>query len=422
MAAHPRRLRGEALWVVLGQIGVLTGTLALVRVQTGLLSPIGYGQLALAMTAFGFGQTVVFGGLNMAITRLYAPAHAGGGLTNYLHTGKRALLWLSGFWCMALLLLALTLFASAHSEWAAIALMVLPYSLLNGCVSVLVAFHSARRARRVVALHQLVDVWLRVGGVCLAGQVFGPSLFILFAVYALSSLIILVSLATVSRLTDSPDSSRKADATRHDFLAYAWPIYVWSPFVWAQLSIDRWALDAFATGTAVGLYAAAAQLTFGPARIALTAFLRFFTSVLFDGISDGKENMPVLRRIGLFALTATLAGFALTSVWHAKIFAFAAGTEFQSASIYLPWLLLAAGLIATGEVLTLTILGRQDTKALIAPKVASALTGIFLSLLGAAWIGIWGVVAAQVAHAALYLIWIITRLAPSHMRGHDRPS
>lgn len=410
------------MWVVLGQVGVLTGTLALVRVQTGLLSPEGYGQLALAMTLFGFGQTAVFGGLNMAVTRLYAPAHAGGGLANYLHTGKRALLWLSGFWCMALFLLALTLFASARPEWAAIALMVLPYSLLNGCVSALVAFHNARRARRVVALHQLADVWLRVGGVCLTGQVFGPSLFIFFAVYALSSLIVLVSLVAGSRLTNSPDRSGKADATRHDFLAYAWPIYVWSPFVWAQLSIDRWALDAFANGTAVGLYAVAAQLTFGPARIAMAAFFRFFTPVLFDGISNGETEPSKLWRIGLLALSATLAGFALSSVWHAEIFALAVGTEFQSASIYLPWLLLAAGLIATGEILTLTILGRQDTKALIGPRITSALTGVSLSLLGAAWIGIWGVVAAQVAHAALYLIWIITRLAPSHTRGHDRPS
>lgn len=422
MTARPRRLRGEALWVVLGQVGVLTGTLALVRVQTGLLSPVGYGQLALAMTLFGFGQTAVFGGLNMAIARLYAPTHAGGELANYLQTGRRVLLWLSGFWCMALLLLALAFFASARPEWAAIALMLLPYSLLNGSVSALVAFHNARRARRVVALHQMADVWLRVGGVCVAGQVFGPSLLAFFTVYALSSLIVLVSLAAMSRLTDSPDGSEKADATHHDFLAYAWPIYVWSPFVWAQLSVDRWALDIFATGTAVGLYAVAAQLTFGPARIALAAFLRFFTPVLFDGISNGETELSKLKRIGLLALSATLAGFALTSVWHAEIFALAVGIEFQSASIYLPWLVLAAGLIATGEVLTLTILGRQDTKALIAPKVASALTGIFLSLLGAAWIGIWGVVAAQVAHAALYLIWIITRLAPSHMRGHDRPS
>ena len=69
----------------------------------------------------------------------------------------------------------------------------------------------------------------------------------------------------------------------------------------------------------------------------------------------------------------------------------------------------------------LRLLGSQEEVA-IAPKIASALTGVSLSLLGAAWIGISGVVAAQVAHAALYLIWIAAWLAPSHTPEHDRPS
>lgn len=70
----PLSARSEALWVAAGQFSLLVGGLVLVRVQTGLLEPSVYAHSALAMTVFSVGQVAGFGGLNQAITRLYALA------------------------------------------------------------------------------------------------------------------------------------------------------------------------------------------------------------------------------------------------------------------------------------------------------------------------------------------------------------
>lgn len=61
--ARMRRLAKEGFWIVLGQIVTVLGSLVLVRVLTGFLTPAQYGQLALGLTIVTLFNQVVFGGI-----------------------------------------------------------------------------------------------------------------------------------------------------------------------------------------------------------------------------------------------------------------------------------------------------------------------------------------------------------------------
>ena len=56
---------------------------------------------------------------------------------------------------------------------------------------------------------------------------------------------------------------------------------------------------------------------------------------------------------------------------------------------------------------TLIILGRSDTRVLLAPTVVSSSLGVVLNCLGACWLGFSGVVWAAVGFSLVYLLWMV---------------
>ncbi|WP_170341484.1 hypothetical protein [Ruegeria arenilitoris] len=145
----PLSARSEALWVAAGHFSLLTGGLALVRVQTGLLEPSVYAHLALALTVFSFGQVAGFGGLNQAITRLYALAEQRRALAAYRSCVCKKYLQAAGACSAVLCVLAFVSALTGAATTALLVLSVLPYSLLNGALSALIAMGNAARCRPV---------------------------------------------------------------------------------------------------------------------------------------------------------------------------------------------------------------------------------------------------------------------------------
>jgi hypothetical protein len=68
---------------------------------------------------------------------------------------------------------------------------------------------------------------------------------------------------------------------------------------------------------------------------------------------------------------------------------------------------LAGGIFAVGQVLSLKQMGDIQINLLIAPKIATASIGLALNVLGAAFAGIEGVIAAMVAFSLIYAAWMV---------------
>ena len=370
------------------------------------------------MTLFSFGQVVVYGGLNHAITRLFAIAPRYGGLTVYRACAWRKYRQVSLLWTAVLVVLAVLAWVVGRVEWAGLILVLLPYSLLNGAQSAFVAFGNAKRARRQVALHQAADAGLKAALVFTAAHWFGPTIPVLFAAYAAASLVTLLSLASWQARNRNLVHKGSDTEMRSVFSRFADPIYLYAPFTWCLMVADRWALQSFADTQALALYAVAAQMSLGPIRIGMSAVLRFLSPRLFDDIELNKTAaMTGIRRLTFGALGLTALIFCMATLFSAPITQLLVAPAYQEASTLLPWLVMAAGLTASAELVVLRQFGALNSAALVRPRITSAVFGGALIFLGAWQWGLWGVVVAQVLQASLFLGWAMLQAQAASERA-----
>lgn len=414
-----RRFLGETAWVLAGQAATVAGTLVLVRVLTEYLSPASYGELALALTLVSFGQTVVYGGWTFTVTRFYAESQKSSDLHIYLNHCLRIVMRLSAIWCVVMAVLAAALALAEFDRAAAMVLLTLPFSVANGFVSTLNSIQNARRDRRNAALFQATEAWFRIGAVIAVVQLFGAEPAPVLMGYGGSSVVIAIliwrRLCRVKGVASHRGPGHADGGLAGRMRAYAWPFYIWGPFLWAQQSADRWALGAFTTTHEIGIYAAVMQLSFGPMRLLSSTFVRLAAPVLFGRVAkleDAASRTAALRfvtKIAAVALGAAVLVFVIAFLLRDMIFAVLVGDAFADGAIYLPWMLLAAGLYATGQVLSLRLMGGDSTGHLILPNVVPAVIGVLLSVPGA-WIGgVWGAVLSQLAFGLLQLIWLLAK-------------
>jgi hypothetical protein len=67
---------------------------------------------------------------------------------------------------------------------------------------------------------------------------------------------------------------------------------------------------------------------------------------------------------------------------------------------------LAGGLFAVGQMLSLKLMSEIRAKSLIQVKIGTAMVGVGTNLLGAWLFGLAGVVVALVVFSTLYLVWM----------------
>jgi O-antigen/teichoic acid export membrane protein len=94
-------------------------------------------------------------------------------------------------------------------------------------------------------------------------------------------------------------------------------------------------------------------------------------------------------------------------LFHDRIVALFVAPEYRVVSGLLPLMILAGGLYAAGQIAVLSLLSGVNSRALIAPKIVTALLGVALNFAGAFWFGLNGVVWAGVLFGLIYLVWII---------------
>lgn len=197
-------------------------------------------------------------------------------------------------------------------------------------------------------------------------------------------------------------------------LKYSWPFASWGIFCWALSASDRWALEFFTTTREVGLYAVLFQLGYQPVSMATGLAVQLMTPILFHragDASDSSRNANVNNlswRLTWFALSVTGAAFLVVLLFHSQIFRIFAAKEYASISYLLPWMVLAGGLFAAGQVLSLNLMSQMRTHTMVVAKIATAILGVILNMVGAYLLGIAGIVFASVLFSALYSAWIVT--------------
>lgn len=417
-----RRLSKEGAWIVLGQASAVLGSLAGVRLLTELLDPAAYGELALGMTVAAVVTQTVIGPLGNGVARFYAPAQERGDLGGYLDAVRRLVLAAIVTIVLMILLSIGGLLVVGRTQWIGIATAALAFAAVSGCNAILSGIQNAARQRSIVALHQGIESWARF--LVAAGLLLwlGATSTVAMVGYVIAVVLVLGSQYVFFRKTvpHKGTTANKDRDWRERIWKYSWPFSAWGIFTWAQQASDRWALEIFATTQEVGLYAVLFQLGYYPMSMVTGMTMQFLGPILYQragDATDSRRNERVSRMIRrLTGLTLALTGviFLVTLLFHAQIFRLLVAKEYADVSYLLPWMLLAGGIFAAGQTISLNLMSQMKTHTMLIVKIATSSLGMILNFAGAYFLGIKGIVLATIVFSVLYsvcLAAIATRTA-----------
>jgi O-antigen/teichoic acid export membrane protein len=409
-----KRLAKEGSWIVVGQIAVVAGALVLVRVLTEYLTPAQYGQLALGLTVAGLINQVVIGGITAGIGRFYSIAAEKNDLPGYLHASR----WLVGYATAAVVAIALVLMAGllwlGYSQWMGLAAAALAFSVFSGLNTSLSVLQNAARQRAVDAFHGGLGAWLKI--LLVAGVMFwlGSSSTAVVLGYALSSLLVTGSQLFFLRRLIPPRGEKPQTSANwgRQMWTYSLPFSVFGIFTWTQQISDRWALQAYASTQEVGLYAVVFQLGYGPSGLIMGIAITFLGPILFQrsgSATDQTRNTSVHRiawRITFAGLLMTALSFVFAFFLHEWIFQLLVAEKYHAVSYLLPWIVMAGGIFAAGQMLFLKLMSEMKSAPMIAAKILTAILGVGLNIYGASKFGLQGAVGALVAFSGIYFFWM----------------
>jgi O-antigen/teichoic acid export membrane protein len=154
------------------------------------------------------------------------------------------------------------------------------------------------------------------------------------------------------------------------------------------------------------------QLGYAPISMVTGVAMTFISPILFQRSGDATEHARhasasrLAWQLTLTALGLAAVGFLFAFFFHEWIFRLFVAEEYRFVSSLLPWMVLAGGLFAAGQVISLKLMSDMNTQALLAPKVVTAIAGTLLSFASAHIAGLKGAVFALVVFSALHLLWV----------------
>jgi len=413
-------LGAETFWIVTGQaIGVIGGLVG-VRVLTGILPPETYGEVALGMTVALLGQQLLFGPLGAAVTRFFAPAREEHELPSFLGA-CRVLFRKASMAAVALgTAIALGLFLLGQTEFLLVALIAVLLSIATGGNSILSAIQGAARQRMIVAWHQGLAQWLRFSLAVIAVWLVGSFSAAVLLGYLASICVVLFSQffflqrlikpqIGAGRQREEADSSEYASR----IWSFGWPFAAWGLFTWCQLASDRWAIQHFASPSAVGHYQVLYQLGYAPILLASGAVNQLFSPILYSRAGDASDKtrlggvLRLNRMIVLAIALLTVAGGLLAQSTYSMILRIFVDQRYRDVGNLLPLMVVAGGVRATAETASLAPTISNKTVSLLRPRVCMAITGTTLNIVAAWQWGVAGVVFALIAQQGLYLAWML---------------
>jgi O-antigen/teichoic acid export membrane protein len=411
------RLAKEGFWIVAGKIAAVAGSLVLVRVLTSSLEPSQYGELALGLTIAGLVNQVVMGGVNNGIGRFYSIAADMGDLRGYLKASCKLMIYATLVVGVIAMVLIAGLVWCSHSQWIALVAATLAFSLLTGYNSSLNQVQNAARQRAVVAFHDGINAWLKIGLAVAFVLWLGASSTAVVVGYLLAMLIVTVSQILFLKKTITCQVQIKPEIKQQQWMrricVYSWPFSVWGIFTWAHLASDRWALDTFCSREMVGQYAVVYQLGYFPIIMLTDLTVAFIGPILYQRAGDATDvdrnrNVHnITSRMTILSLLMTALACVFCWVFHKPIFTLLVAEPFRNYSGLLPWIVLAGGLFAAAQILALRLMTELKSAVLTTAKITTASFGVLFNIIGARLLGVSGVILAMLAFSCFYLVWML---------------
>lgn len=429
-------LRGEIGWVVAGQVSAAVAALCSIKVLTTLLGPEAYGQLAIGLAIAGGLHLFLYGPVEQTVLRFASLAVERGQLSACVAAVEATHRRIAGGLLAGATLAALVLATAGQSHWIWLTVLSTLLGLAIGTSASAASGLTAWRQRRLVAMHQAADAWLRLllalGALWIAGNSPLAALcgMLVAATCIAASQVRRARQQAILRVATEPvpDAAQAADA-RAQMHAYALPFVAFAAFAAISAYADRWLVLALLDPASVGLYAALLQLASAPVALFVAMTNQLVVPVIFARAGKARNlseigNAQRLARWLLWWYVAALS-VAVVAAWLLAplLVPLLTNDTFATASGLLWVLVLGAALFAMAQAMVLSGLAAVRPGIYILPKAIQA-----AALVGCAWLlvprfGLPGMAWAMVAAAALYVLSVqLTNRSLAPTRAGQRAS
>jgi len=407
-------LVGEGSWIIIGQLLSAGGALVLVAVLTGLVDASVYGELTLGLTITALFGQLLTGGVVNAVARYYSVAAEVNSLSDYMSDVYRLALYTAlvvGFIGYSA---SLMLFYFEYQKYAEIVAVTTLYAQISGYVGVFSGILNAARKRALVALHSGFDAWFKILVSFLIITYFDFSVAVVIFGYCISGFLVAISLLFFSSNLKGLELSESLDSKSwlREMYVYSLPFSLWGGFTWLQQVSDRWALRFFEGDYAVGGYAVVYQLGYVPIMLISNMVVMLVAPILFQVAGDAKNSARVSRAgsyiwmLVMVSLLLTFMASVVAYLFHDFIFTLVVSDEYREWSYLLCGVVFAGGLFASGQILTVKLMGEFKVKNIAVVKIVTGCLGVLLNLGGAYLAGVDGVVISMVVFSVIYFLWV----------------
>lgn len=406
----------EGTWVTFGEIAKFVGQLALLRVLTEYMAPSDYGVLILSITVIALADTVLSGGVSIGLTRYIPIAVHQKDIKSYLVAFGHIISFVTFFKVIVGILFIFGFYVLDYKALFSLIIVCTLFSIFNGIISDLSGIKNVLRFRQIDAIHKVLESAFKlVFVIAVIFSLGSDPKYILAAYLAVAVVIVCSRLFFLKKIINSLEmvDIREANVKewRRKVWEFSWPISLWGVFSWLHLSSDRWVLENLVGTEAVAQYAVSYQLAYSTTMYASGLLGSFITPILYGQVKvyDGKvEPVKAINntlKIMCVLLSLTIITFFCLWFLHETIFYYLVGSEFHGSSYLLPWLALAGGLFACGQILATGIFASLTSKKLIPIKIGSGVCGLILNIVGTFFWGLEGIVAAVILTSLLYFLW-----------------
>ncbi len=415
------RARREFLWVAIGQVTALAGAFVGIKVLTNALGAEEYGRLSLGLTLAGIVNLFVYGPLSQWVLRFFSIHRERHELGPYFLAIRKVYALATAGVGAITLLAAMILWRFIGSEWIILLICASLFAVVAGANNVFVALQSAVRDRKVVALHQGADAWLRPMLAVALLYVFSNSGYVALLGFFLGTFLI-----TLSQQASAKQSEAIADHLRHrevsqdswermrgEFLEYVSPFAFFAFFGAISLYADRWILQGVFGAKEVGIYTAMYQIANAPMMLLVGVVSQLVTPVIFDragtmttGVQALRSKEVVHQTVGSTAIV--MACLILAAYWFGEpLIAFLTAPGFTEHHTTLWVLVLALSLFNIAQLLSLRGFSSRQTELYIWPKGIQAVSFLAFAYLLVKDRGVMGVALALAMSSLLYVVLVI---------------
>ncbi|MBL7211878.1 MAG: lipopolysaccharide biosynthesis protein [Desulfobacteraceae bacterium] len=414
------RLRSEALWVFVGQLGTALGVLLGVKILTHFLDPLEFGRLALANTVVILVGTNLFGPLGQGFMRYWSISQDRGNVQEFAVISNRY----ARFLIFVVLGVSLILFVlSAFTgwlDWLVLITISLIVGAFTGYFGLRLSVFLAARKRKIVALVNTGTAFLKP---------FIATVFVVFLVssadcvmwgYLVSTVVIMYIVEHLYRnnLKDALQASppmRNPEAGSsnlgREVLTFSWPFCVWGIFGWIHQSCDRWSLQAFHGSDVVGAFSVIALLAVYPLIFASGLLSNLFMPIAYERAGElySLNAIKSASRL-LFVMTGSyvfgaLVLIVLFGIFHRVLVVLISNTNYVKFSYLLPALTISWAFFYLGEMLAGFGFLANRPKLYILPKLTSGTIAAISTFYLSSRIGPTGVVWGLGISGFIYAVW-----------------